>query len=171
MTDAAANAAQAAVTFAAQKDVCPVSALAQTEEAQRASLFFGKKTKGTKVRRRINGKRPEASLSFKVKKTKGTKTKGKKTKGKKTKGKKTKGTKTHMTEAGRPKAPYGSAKSPPPPTLWNGAKVYTSWPKLGYRVLIRESDRVDKFFRWSGDHCAAWARVCEAIETARASGN
>ena len=34
-----------------------MSALAQTEEAQRASLFFGnKKNKGTKPRRRINGK-------------------------------------------------------------------------------------------------------------------
>ena len=74
-------------------------------------------------------------------------------------------------KSGRPKAPYGSAKSPPPPTLWNGAKVYTSWYKLGYRVLIRESDKVDKLFTWNGDHCAAWARVCEAIETARASGN
>ena len=74
-------------------------------------------------------------------------------------------------KAGRPKAPYGSAKSPPPPTLWNGAKVYTSWSKLGYRVLIRESDKVDKLFKWNGDHCAAWARVCEAIEIARASGN
>ncbi len=37
--DPAADAAQTAVTFAAQ-EVCPVSALAKTEEAQRASLFF-----------------------------------------------------------------------------------------------------------------------------------
>lgn len=171
LTDAAANAAPAAVTFVSQ-EVCAVSALAQTEEAQRGSLFFGNKmTKGTKVLHRINGKRPAASLSFKKKKTKGTKTKGKKTKGTKTKG-----TKTVMLrpaaspKSGRPQAPYGSAKSPPPPTLWNGAKVYTSWPKQGYRVLIRESDKVVKLFKWYGDHCAAWARVCEAIETARASG-
>ena len=150
-----------------------MSALAKTEEAQRASLFFGnKKNKGTKPRRRINGKRPAASLFFKKKKTKGTK--------------------NSMTrpvmirpaaalpvmirpaaspKSGRPKAPYGSAKSPPPPTLWNGAKVYTSFGKQGYRVLIRETDKVDKLFKWYGDHCAAWARVCEAIETARASGN
>ena len=166
------NAAQAAVTFAAQDADTAVSALAKTEEAQRASLFFGnKKNKGTKPRRRINGKRPAASLFLKKKKTKGTK--------------------NSMTrpvmirlaalpvmirpaaspKSGRPKAPYGSAKSPPPPTLWNGAKVYTSFGKQGYRVLIRETDKVDKLFKWYGDHCAAWARVCEAIETARASGN
>ena len=166
------NAAQAAVTFAAQDADTAVSALAKTEEAQRASLFFGnKKNKGTKPRRRINGERPAASLFFKKKKTKGTK--------------------NSMTrpvmirpaalpvmirpaaspKSGRPKAPYGSAKSPPPPTLWNGAKVYTSFGKQGYRVLIRETDKVDKLFKWYGDHCAAWARVCEAIETARASGN
>ena len=37
--------------------------------------------------------------------------------------------------------------------------------------VIRESDKVDKLFKWYGDHRAAWARVCEAIEIARASGN
>ena len=165
------KAAQAAVTFAAQ-EVCPVSALAKTEEAQRASLFFGnKKKKGEKPSCRINGKRPAASVFLKKKKTKG---------------KKNSMTRPVMIrpaafpvmirpaaspKSGRPKAPYGSAKSPPPPTLWNGAKVYTSFGKQGYRVLIRETDKVDKLFKWYGDHCAAWARVCEAIETARASGN
>ena len=166
------NAAQAAVTFAAQDADTAVSALAKTEEAQRASLFFGnKKKKGEKPRRRINGERPAASLFLKKKKTKG---------------KKNSMTRPVMIrpaafpvmirpaaspKSGRPKAPYGSAKSPPPPTLWNGAKVYTSFGKQGYRVLIRETDKVDKLFKWYGDHCAAWARVCEAIETARASGN
>ena len=166
------NAAQAAVTFAAQDADTAVSALAKTEEAQRASLFFGnKKNKGTKPRRRINGKRPAASVFLKKKKTKG---------------KKNSMTRPVMIrpaalpvmirpaaspKSGRPKAPYGSAKSPPPPTLWNGAKVYTSFGKQGYRVLIRETDKVDKLFKWYGDHCAAWARVCEAIETAKASGN
>ena len=166
------NAAQAAVTFAAQDADTAVSALAKTEEAQRASLFFGnKKKKGEKPRRRINGKRPAASVFLKKKKTKG---------------KKNSMTRPVMIrpaafpvmirpaaspKSGRPKAPYGSAKSPPPPTLWNGAKVYTSFGKQGYRVLIRETDKVDKLFKWYGDHCAAWARVCEAIETARASGN
>ena len=135
-------------------------------------LFFGnKKNKGTKPRRRINGKRPAASVFLKKKKTKG---------------KKNSMTRPVMIrpaafpvmirpaaspKSGRPKAPYGSAKSPPPPTLWNGAKVYTSFGKQGYRVLIRETDKVDKLFKWYGDHCVAWARVCEAIETARASGN
>ena len=166
------NAAQAAVTFAAQDADTAVSALAKTEEAQRASLFFGnKKKKGEKPSRRINGKRPAASVFLKKKKTKG---------------KKNSMTRPVMIrpaalpvmirpaaspKSGRPKAPYGSAKSPPPPTLWNGAKVYTSFGKQGYRVLIRETDKVDKLFKWYGDHCAAWARVCEAIETARASGN
>ena len=166
------KAAQAAVTFAAQDADTAVSALAKTEEAQRASLFFGnKKNKGAKPRRRINGKRPAASVFLKKKKTKG---------------KKNSMTRPVMIrpaafpvmirpaaspKSGRPKAPYGSAKSPPPPTLWNGAKVYTSFGKQGYRVLIRETDKVDKLFKWYGDHCAAWARVCEAIETARASGN
>ena len=74
-------------------------------------------------------------------------------------------------KSGRPQAPYGSAKSPPPPTLWNGAKVYTSLPKLVYRVLISDYDKVEKLFKCYCDHRAAWARVCEAIETARASGN
>ena len=169
LTDAAANAAQAAVTFAAQDADTAVSALAKTEEAQRASLFFGnKKKKGEKPSRRINGKRPAASVLLKKKKTKG---------------KKNSMTRPVMIrpaalirpaaspKSGRPKAPYGSAKSPPPPTLWNGAKVYTSFGKQGYRVLIRETDKVDKLFKWYGDHCAAWARVCEAIETAKASGN
>ena len=166
------KAAQAAVTFAAQDADTAVSALAKTEEAQRASLFFGnKKKKGEKPSCRINGKRPAASVFLKKKKTKG---------------KKNSMTRPVMIrpaafpvmirpaaspKSGRPKAPYGSAKSPPPPTLWNGAKVYTSFGKQGYRVLIRETDKVDKLFKWYGDHCAAWARVCEAIETARASGN
>ena len=166
------NAAQSAVTFAAQDADTAVSALAKTEEAQRASLFFGnKKKKGEKPSCRINGKRPAASVFLKKKKTKG---------------KKNSMTRPVMIrpaafpvmirpaaspKSGRPKAPYGSAKSPPPPTLWNGAKVYTSFGKQGYRVLIRETDKVDKLFKWYGDHCAAWARVCEAIETARASGN
>ena len=171
LTDTAANAAPAAVTFAAQ-GVCPVSALAKTEEAQRASLFFGnKKNKGTKPRRRINGKRPAAALFFKKKKTKGTKNSMKGPVMSRPAARPVMIRPAASPKSGRPKAPYGSAKSPPPPTLWNGAKVYTSWPKLGYRVLIRESDKVDKLFKWYGEHRVAWARVCEAIETARASGN
>ena len=68
-----------------------------------------------------------------------------------------------------PAAPFGSPTNVPAPLLYNGAKVYTSHTKSGYRVLMCASDRVDKFFKWDGDHERVWCDVCTQIDCARAA--
>ena len=68
----------------------------------------------------------------------------------------------------RPKANIGTQSNPAPPMIWNKAKIYTSWPRQQFRVIVNvETDVSDKVFPWGSDFKKAFTNALKHIEAAR----
>ena len=75
--------------------------------------------------------------------------------------------------AKRPPAAHGSKSNPPSKVDYRNAFIYTSWTKLGYRVVSRPSVFPgDKMFTWSvhGGYASAWTAALNWIDAERNAG-
>ena len=69
---------------------------------------------------------------------------------------------------GRPPFVIGNVDNIPKVVHYNGGKIYTSWTKHAYRVILRTRlDAADTAVYWhkfDNQFAAAWAYACELIE-------
>ena len=70
-----------------------------------------------------------------------------------------------MVAQQRPSAPRGSRSQAPPTVVYKGARMYTSFGKTSYRVILDSKvNRSDKAFSWSRGRLQAWQAALAYVD-------
>ena len=82
--------------------------------------------------------------------------------------------KSKAKEKERPAMPKGTPANPPAPVDYNGARIYTSFAKRSFRVIMVAGNySSERGFAWGsagGGRLSAWRNVLAAVDEARDAG-